>query len=163
MFAFNVFGGGSSLSQWVFVLFFIEQSLPSSNLVERTFKLFRVDQGCWSIVCRGYDDRVEDIERKNICGQFLKGNGPILWLKQQHFPIGQPNQLSWQQSITILYVTSCKTFWEFLNRSKRRNSPSFHPSLDIFRSININLWSIFRLHCSVASLQYWTLGEHGGT
>ena len=62
MFAFNVFGGGSSLSQWVFVLFFIEQSLPSSNLVERTFKLFRVDQGCWSIVCRGYENRVEDIE-----------------------------------------------------------------------------------------------------
>ena len=111
-------------------------------------------------LCRGYEDRVEDIEWNTNVDNSWKA---ILWLKQQHFPIGQPNQLSWQQSITISYVTSCKTFWEFLNTSKRRNSPSFHPSLDIFRSININLWTIFHLHCSVAVLQYWTLGEHGGT
>ena len=43
---FYFFGGGSSLSQQVFVIFLIEQSLPSSNLVERTFKLSMVDQGC---------------------------------------------------------------------------------------------------------------------
>ena len=118
---FYFFGGGSSLSQWVFVLFFIEQSLPSSNLVERTFKISRVDQGCRSTVCRAYEDRVEDIEWNTNVDNFWKA----MKLFCEHFTIGQPNQLSWQQSITILYVTSCKTFWDSWTDQRGEIRPHF--------------------------------------
>ena len=72
-------------------------------------------------LCRGYEDRVEDIEWNTNVDNFWKA----MKLFCEHFTIGQPNQLSWQQSITILYVTSCKTFWDSWTDQRGEIRPHF--------------------------------------